>query len=293
MEYKNQIGLLIEAAYDDLRPSEKKAADFILKKMPELEKLTLERTAELCGVSQPTVMRLLHALGFGGYREFQFAVVEENARLFGKSGEKEKQVMYGYWLSGCERVEDIPAKIAGITADMIEKSLKSISAKTLKAVVEKLRSARRIELYGVENSEVVVRDLATKLLYLGMNCRFFEDSYLQRISAETLGEGDAAVAVSYSGQSRETVDTIRAAQKRGAATIVITNFRDSLIGKYADFLICTSQEQLFYGDAVFSRTIQMMVVDMIYAGLISSDFKRYAEYLDKSQRQLRDRAYKR
>lgn len=293
MKEKNPLGLLIEAAYDDLRPSEKKAADFILKRMPEIDKITLEKMAALCGVSQPTIMRLLHAIGFRGYREFQFAVVQENARISDENAGRGAQVMYGYWLSDCDRMEDIPAKIAGITSEMIGKSLKSISAKTLRAAVERLKSAKRIELYGVENSGAVVRDLAAKLLYLGMNCCFFEDAYLQRISAETLGEGDVAVAVSYSGQSRETVDAVRAAKKKGAATIVITNFKDSLIGRYADFLICTSQEQLFYGDTIFSRTTQMMVIDMIYAGIISSDFKKYAKYLDDSQRLLRDRAYER
>ena len=80
-------------------------------------------------------------------------------------------------------------------------------------------------------------------------------------------------------------------EKSGAVTIVITNFRDSLITKYADLVICTSQQQLFYGDAIFSRTAQMMIVDMIYMGLIVSDYDRFCTVLDKSSRGVRDKAY--
>lgn len=72
---------------------------------------------------------------------------------------------------------------------------------------------------------------------------------------------------------------------------MITSFRNSLISRYADLLICTSQEQLFYGDAIFSRTSQMMVVDMIYMGLIASDYDRFAKQLDKNSRTIRDKAY--
>ena len=95
----------------------------------------------------------------------------------------------------------------------------------------------------------------------------------------------------YSGCSRDTVDVMKAAKKSGAVTIVLTNFKDSLISRYADLLLCTSQEQLFYGDAIFSRTTQLLLVDMIYMGLLASDYNRYAGRLDKSSRVIRDKAY--
>src|SRR5699024_82192 len=117
------------------------------------------------------------------------------------------------------------------------------------------------DLYSVENSNVTAQDLLTKLLYLGLDCRHFDDGYHQRISAGSLREGDAAVGVSYSGNSRDTVEAVKMAKKAGASTIVITNFRNSLITRYADLVLCTSQEQAFYGDAIFSRTTQLMIVD--------------------------------
>ena len=84
---------------------------------------------------------------------------------------------------------------------------------------------------------------------------------------------------------------MKAARKAGATVIAITNFRDSLITRYADLLLCTSQDQVFYGDAIFSRTTQIMIVDMIYMGLLASDYERYVKILNKNSRVARDRAY--
>ena len=269
---KNKITKQIEAGYGDLRKSEKQAADYILAHMEEAAELSLDRLAHCVGVSQPTVLRMLRALGFDGYKGFRYQLVAELARL--QPGQDQAdQLMYGYTLSRQDTLEEIPVKMTATTQQMMEETLKNFSGKTYRKVIGKLKNARMIDIYSVENSEVTALDLLTKLLYLGLPCRHFSDYYFQRISAGSLTPDDVAVGISYSGESRDTVDVMRAAQKAGACTIVITNFRDSTIAKYADILICTSQEQLFYGNAIFSRTTQLLIVDMIYMGIIASDYE--------------------
>lgn len=285
---KNNITILIETRYGDLRASEKQAADYILKHMDKIRGMSLEKAAKKSGVSQPTIIRLTKALGFHGYKEFRYALVEELARE--QEGE-ERKLMYGYSLSRNDRLEDIPGKVVATTERIMEETLKSFSVNIYEKVIEALKKARIIDIYSVENSNAVALDLLTKLLYLGFQCRHFDDYYHQKISAGSLTKEDVAVGISFSGYSKDTVEVMKEAKKSGARTIVITSFRNSLISKYADLLICTSQEQLFYGDAIFSRTSQMMVVDMIYMGLIVSEYDRFAKRLDKSSRTIRDKAY--
>ena len=59
-----------------------------------------------------------------------------------------------------------------------------------------------------------------------------------------LDSRDVAIGISYSGSSKNTVDVMKLAKKKGAATIAITNFEHSLIAGYADILLCTSSQQL-------------------------------------------------
>lgn len=286
---KNYITKQIEAGYGDLRRSEKQAADYILSHMEEAADLPLDRLAYSAKVSQPTVLRMLKALGFNGYKDFRYQLVAELARETDR--EKPDQIMYGYTLSRQDTLEEIPIKMAATTQRMMEETLKNFSGKSYQKAVQKLKKARLIDIYSVENSEVTAMDLLTKLLYLGLPCRHFSDYYFQRISAGSLTSEDVAVGISYSGESKDTVDVMRTARKAGACTIVITNFRDSTIAKYADILICTSQEQFFYGDAIFSRTTQLLIVDMIYMGIIASDYERNVEQLNRCEKVVREKAY--
>lgn len=286
---KNYITKQIEAGYGDLRRSEKQAADYILSHMEEAADLPLDRLAYSAKVSQPTVLRMLKALGFNGYKDFRYQLVAELARETDR--EKPDQIMYGYTLSRQDTLEEIPIKMAATTQRMMEETLKNFSGKNYQKAVQKLKKARLIDIYSVENSEVTAMDLLTKLLYLGLPCRHFSDYYFQRISAGSLTSEDVAVGISYSGESKDTVDVMRTARKAGACTIVITNFRDSTIAKYADILICISQEQFFYGDAIFSRTTQLLIVDMIYMGIIASDYERYVEQLNRCEKVVREKAY--
>ena len=268
---KNNITTLIESSYADLRKSEKHAADYILNHMEQVTEMPLDRVAKAAKVSQPTVLRMLRALGYDGYKDFRYQLVAELA----KSGNRAEN-------AGQPQLT---------TERMLEETLKNFPGKTYKRVIEALKNARLIDIYGVENSEVMAVDLLTKLLYLGLPCRHFTDCYLQQIAAGRLTDQDVAVGISYSGESKDTVDTMRAAKRSGACTIAITNFKESTISKYADILICTSQDQHFYGNAIFSRSTQILIVDMIYMGLISSDYEHYVEQLNKCEKVVRDKAY--
>lgn len=284
---KSELILLMETRYGDMRASEQKAADYVIQHFDEMPQMTLGGLAKKCNVSQPTVLRMIRAVGFTGFKEFRYAVITELART-----EKEMQIapLYGYSFKKEDHLEDIPGKIVTTTAKMMEENLKNFSMKTYRSVIEALQQARMIDIYSVENSNVTARDLLTKLLYLGLDCRYMDDVYHQRICAGNLTDQDVAIGISYSGCSVDTVENIRMAKKSGATTIVITNFKDSLISRYADLLICTSQEQIFYGDAIFSRTTQLVLVDMIYMGLLVSDDSRYEKSLDRSSKMVKDKA---
>lgn len=280
----------IEKGYADLRRSEKLAADYVLEHMEQIPDLSIDRLAHNAGVSQPTVLRMLRSAGFSGYRDFCYRLVAELAKK-AEAGEGGKGPMYGYTLDKSTPLKEIPFNMAATTQKMLEETVKNFSGKIYQKTVEALANARLIDIYGVENSEATALDLLTKLLYLGLPCRYFSDCYHQQIAAGALTSEDVAVGISYSGESKDTVDSLRKAKKAGARTIAVTNFKDAAISRYADILICTSQEQLMYGDAIFSRSCQILVVDMIYMGIISLDYDRFTDRLKRCEKVVQEKAY--
>ena len=287
---KNGIVKQITASYGDLRKSEKRAADYILCHMELAAGLSIDRLAKAADVSQPTVLRMLRSLGFTGYKDFKYQLVSELAQS-GPESQGAAEPMFGYTLRKQDTLEEIPSYMTATAAGMMEETLKNLSVRTYRKAVESIRKARLIDIYSVENSGVAAQDLLAKLLYLGLPCRYFSDAYYQRISAGSLTGEDVAVGISYSGASKDTVDAVRTAKRSGATTIVITNFHDSPISRYADILICTSQEQFIYGNAIYSRMTQLLIVDMIYMGIIASDYEHYVGLLDQGEKVARERAY--
>lgn len=280
----------VRSAYASLRPSEQKVADFILSHQEEIEKLTISELAERAQVSQPTVIRFVQALGFDGYRNFKYCLLRE------AHSRKQDTVFFdhlrGFDLKPWDRKDELPLKEVQVASGLLQETLKSLAPEELHRAVHLLATARTIDIYGVENSMTPASDLLTKLTYLGLNCRMHTDAYLQKISASHLGVADAAVAFSHSGSSIDTVNALKLAKKAGAGTIAVTAKKASILTRYGDVCLCTGgSDSTIYGTAVFSRIPDLAVVDLLYMGVILSDYERFSRNLDKSGAVITDCGY--
>lgn len=265
-------------------------ADQVLADPEKCTRCTIAELADQVQVSQPTVVRFVQALGFDGYRSFKYCLLRD------RSGKSPKSPYFDHLgdfdLKPWDRLEDLPLKETRIAGRLLEDALKFLSADALSRAVRMLATARTIDIYGVENSVTPASDLLTKLTYLGLNCRMHTDTYLQQISAAHLGVADVAVAVSHSGCSIDTVKALKQARKAGAGTIAITSPKEPLLGKYADVCLSTGGRALsIYGSAIFSRIPDLAVVDLLYMGIIQSDYERFSRSLDKSGAVIADRGY--
>ena len=278
----------IQNAFPTLRKSEQKVAKYMMEHTDGMEKITLEELAKAAGVSQPTVMRLLKAVGYPSFKAAKVAFIEERLQ---RTSQKEKHQILGMPIDRNDQIEDVPAKVIRNTIQLLEDSLQAISAKSLKKAVRAIEKAQRVCVFSVENSNAVAQDLLTKLTYLGIHCEFQTDYYLQSIMAGHMTDKDVAIGISYTGTSQNTVDVLKQAKKAGATTIAITNYLDTPLIGQADIVILTSNEQLLYGDDIFSRTIHLAVVDMIYMGLLVDDYETYTKKMNESSKLIASRSY--
>lgn len=290
MRHDIQVLDRVKSSYASLRPSEQRVADWVLGDPEGCTQCTIAELAERVQVSQPTVVRFVQALGFDGYRSFKYCLLRDQS-------EKTPQTPYfdhlgDFNLKPWDRLEDLPLKEVRIAGGLLEDALKSLPAEAVSRAVRMLATARTIDIYGVENSFTPASDLLTKLTYLGLNCRMHTDAYLQQISAAHLGVADVAVAVSHSGCSMDTVKALKQARKTGAGTIAITSPKEPLLAQYADVCLSTGGQALsIYGTAIFSRIPDLAVVDLLYMGIIQSDYERFSRNLDRSGAVIADRGY--
>lgn len=95
----------IKRIYASLRKSEQKAADYYLGYDGPAETMSIAAMARAAGVSQPTVMRFVKALGLEGFKEFKYQVLKASMGGNGSGtgeeggGRSEDVLRYGYEIS--------------------------------------------------------------------------------------------------------------------------------------------------------------------------------------------------
>lgn len=268
----------IKRKYLCLRKSERKVADYIINNFSKLESISIGELAKEAEVSQTTVIRFVQALGLDSFKEFKVKIIKDKARF----DESSNDILNGLPISKDNDIKDIPYRMINSSIESLQDILKSIDIRQFEKAIKTILSAKNIAIFGVENSKVIMHDLAIKLLYLGKNCVLYDDYYLQAIAASNLRKGDVAIAISYTGMSKGTIEAVKAAKTTGATIILLTNFSDSKLVEYADILLCTSTKQFLYGDCIFSRIVQMEIVDMIYVGILLSDYDKFTSNMDNN-----------
>ena len=164
----------IKRIYAGLRKSEQKAADYYLAYDGPVETMSIAAMAKASGVSQPTVMRFVKALGLEGFKEFKYRVLKGSAQGSGAGpdgdgiGRSEDVLRYGYEISAQDRPEEVPGRVVAQSVSYLDDALKHISPSSIGRAAEIICGARQIAVYYVENSASVAGDLVTKAYVSGI-----------------------------------------------------------------------------------------------------------------------------
>lgn len=241
--------------------------------------LSIHSLAELTFASPSTISRLCRKLGLKGYREFQRQLIYDLAIL------RE---------SGRSIIEDLhPTDTTAQTASKVIKG--NIAALTLTeklndgsvfdACVDLMIAARTINLFGMGASLLSARDLHYKLLRIGVVCNLIDDWHGQLLYASNSMPGDVAIAISYSGATREVNTCVSKARERGAKVIAITGsgFDSELARNSDEVLLVASTEPLMRSAATASRIGQLGVIDILFKSFVNRDYERFSQILERNQ----------
>ncbi|MCD8090642.1 MAG: MurR/RpiR family transcriptional regulator, partial [Clostridiales bacterium] len=136
----NSLDFKIKSVYPILRQSEKKAADYILKNKKAVSDMSMKDFAEKAGVSQPTVVRTVKALGFEGYTAF---------KRYLKYNRNDSEIPTDNALHPWDTMESLAAKTIASSIHMLEETLQTINIKNLEQAVNIIVSSENIAVYGV------------------------------------------------------------------------------------------------------------------------------------------------
>ncbi|MFD1137730.1 MurR/RpiR family transcriptional regulator [Paenibacillus urinalis] len=264
---------------DQLPSQERRIAEVILTSPAEMTGLSIKELAENSGTSPATVTRFCKSRHFRGFPDFKMKLAAEISQPTGVTAYQD--IVAGNSLSTI--IEAIEANhLASITD-----TTRLLDHERLEDAIKLLCGARRIDLYGVATSSIVTQDFYQKLIRIGVSCTAFSDGHMQVTSASSLGEQDVAFAVSYSGETQDTIDALLCAKENGARTISLTSYGHSTLASIADIPLFTSSlEQGMRRGDMASRIALLHVIDIIFTGMVSHDFDRFVPRLNVSYEQV-------
>lgn len=281
----------IKNMYNTLRSSEKKVADYVLLNGHSVSTMTLAKLSQEVRVSEPTIVRFVKSIGCNGFSEFKMELMKDWGResVVQKS---DSELLVELHIDKNDKVEDIPEKMIGMTIKALEDTYKIIDIDNYKKAIKMIKSANIIDVYGVGNSGSIASDIMNKFLRIGLNCRAYSDNHIQQICASNLNNRDLVIAISHSGSTIDTVNALKIAKESGAKTIVLTNYKASTISEYADITFYTGDsENTFYSETMVSRISQLSIVDMLYMGILVSDYDLYTKRLDRVNLLVEEKNY--
>lgn len=235
------------------------------------------RAGQLIGVSETTIIRFSHQLGYSGYREFQ---EEVQRKLFDKSS-------LSVYLESKKIDHTAKNPIKNLMFNNIKaihEVIEGISETKFEAVVNKLSNANKIITCGSQASQAFASWFAFALDLVRGNTRLYQfnvDNILLR--ASELSVNDVVVSFSFHRYAIDTIQFAKLAKLEGAYVISFTDSPFSPITEHADLIIPVHLQ-------VKSTLDVASVIFTILNGIISAisirrkeDFQKRIKYFDSME----------
>lgn len=264
----------IHAIRSRLPPAAGRIADFINQNAADVVHMSVTEVAEGAGASEGSVIGFCQSIGARGFQQVKISLARELVRPVQMIHED---------LDPADSIALVVDKIFRSDIQALQDTRNSFDIIAMQAAVHAIRNASRTEIFGIGSAAPVAEDANYRLMRIGINSRVSVDSHVQSIAASLANETVAALTISHSGSTIETLTSTRLAKEAGATTIVITNFGKSPILAHADIVLHTiARETQFRTEAMTSRIAQLAIVDALIACLALADYDRSVETLGRT-----------
>jgi len=252
--------LRLQDVASSLSPAEQRLAAAILDEPERTLYMSVHQLAEAGGVSAGTVVRFCQALGYTGFAQFKLVLAADLVAPV--------RMVMGAIEPG-DDVRAIGEKIAAGNIQAIEDTMRVLDMGAVEQAVAALSATARIEFFAVGASGVVAADAKYKFIRIGKRADAIADPHQQAMTASTMTPSDVAVAVTYSGDTKDIVDSMTVAKRAGAVTIAITAHSRSHVANLSDIGLLTGpMEMPLASGAIRSTIAQLHVLDILFAGVV-------------------------
>lgn len=243
---------------DRLAPAERRVADRTLDHPDDITRMPMKTLAAAAKVSEPTVLRVVRALGLRGYPEFKLRVAQSLVRGLPYL---HREIAPG------DALDVVATKVLDSTVFAINELRATLDAGAIRRAIDIIAKAKRLDCYGVGPANGLAFDAQQKFMRYGIPAIAYLDGHLQTMSAAATGPGTVALCFSHTGAVKDIVRTAEVAAQAGAQVIAITR-RDSPLARHAHVVVhVAAQENTELTAPMVSRIAHNLVIDILATGV--------------------------
>jgi DNA-binding MurR/RpiR family transcriptional regulator len=258
----DSVLIRVRAIQSELPGALQRVAELVLTDPASAARATIVELAERSGTSPATVTRFCRALGFDGYAELRLGIAAETGRAARAAG---WTVDIGREILPSDPLDRVLGQIIAANTRALQDTSARLDLDAVDRAASAIADANRVDIYGIGGSALVGAELQLCLHRIGIPSWAWTEVHNGLASSSLLGDGDIALGISNSGQTRETIEMLAEAGSHGATTVALTSYPKSPLADVADIVLLTStHETTFRPDALSARHPQLVVLDLVY-----------------------------
>lgn len=257
--------MLIEKmkSINNLTTQEKYIVDYILKNPKVIFNTTAEDLAKLTYTSSSTIVRLCKKLGSKGYPDFRLKYVVEY-----RNEELLKKELFTKPFNENGDLIDIAYAITHIYERVINETHEMLNKSSLTNIISLMKSAKRIDIYGVEINYYIAQQACCKFNDLGINAMAFNGANLQYISLSELHSNTVAFIISHTGKNTAMIEAAKVLKNNNITAIAICGSDDTALSKLCNETIAIySRNEISYLSKVTYTLSTQYVFDILFSTL--------------------------
>ncbi|UUV98646.1 MurR/RpiR family transcriptional regulator [Vagococcus luciliae] len=205
----------IQQKFPSFSDKEKKIATYLLKNSDTLTNINISTLAKETNTSPATITRFAKKLNQNGFVDLKIQLSAVPAVHI-------------------ENDMAINSDVYNFYTKVIEQTEQMVKQEDLENVVQTIKKAPRIFIFGVGSSGLTALEFTQRLMRMGLNVVSTTDSHMMLITSSMAVSGDLVIGISASGETTDVNEAILCSKQNGAHIVSITSFPESTLSKLSD-----------------------------------------------------------
>ena len=227
--YGSEFAARVELYQDKLSRTEREISKYILQHEDSISDYSVHALADITHTGVASIVRLSKTLGYSGFADMKHQI--QQGRILADN--------HDIGVESQDDISQVKQKVLQFSQASLKKCIHDLDVQDLAKVSHVAAHAKKILVIGAGASSGVAQAVSSLFTSMGLFAVSPSDALIQARYAAHLDVGDVLFALSYSGYSKDVGDAILYAHFSGATVILITAYKDSLLGKYADYVFYT------------------------------------------------------